>query len=103
MVKILRLNAESANEQLPPVHYLKFTQEEFTSFLANPTGTLAANGHTAKNLTITIKDHVWDATKNTWITEGTDMMLMNLPPAQNWVWWCGYQDEMCVCERVLAL
>lgn len=103
MVKILKLQPENADaEFLPPTFYLKFSQEEFPSFLANPTTTLQKLGYTVKNLTVTVKDHVWDACKQEWIIDQTDRILREAPIASQWEWWCGYQDEMCVCERVLV-
>lgn len=103
MVKILTLNTANADlDSLPPVYYLKFTREEFPEFLANPTVTLKNNGHHAKNLTVTVKDHVWDSRNKSWVTDDTDLVMANLPTASHWEWWCGYQDEMCVCERVLV-
>jgi hypothetical protein len=88
-------------EYLPPTFYLKFSQEEFPVFLASPTATMAELGHPVKNLTVTVKDHVWDAVKQEWVTDQPDK-LFDLPTAGHWEWWCGYQDEMCVCERVLV-
>jgi hypothetical protein len=100
--RIVQLKPEGGDsEYLPPTYYLKFTQDEFPAFLANPTATMEKLGHPVKNLTVTVKDHVWDAGKGKWITEETDK-LFELPPASQWEWWCGYQDEMCVCERVLV-
>jgi hypothetical protein len=98
----VQLKPENADtEYLPPTFYLKFSQEEFPVFLANPTATMEGLGHPVKNLTVTVKDHVWDAGKQEWVTDQPDK-LFDLPTASHWEWWCGYQDEMCVCERVLV-
>ena len=67
---------------------------------------MAELGQPVKNLTVVVKDHVWDAGKQEWVTDEPDKLFAaadaGLPPAKHWVWWCGYQDEMCVCERVLG-
>lgn len=103
MPEIVRLQPEYPDDtSLPPAYFLKFTQEEFPGFLANPTGTMADLGHPVKNLVVTVKDHVWDSGKQEWFTDETDKMLFDLPPASQWQWVCGYQDEMCVCERVIV-
>lgn len=107
MPRIVNLHPENADaEYLPPTFYLKFSQEEFPAFLANPAGTMKELGHHVKNLTVTVKDHVWDASKQEWVTDQTDMRFAadgGLPPSSHWEWWCGYQDEQCVCERVLVM
>lgn len=103
MPRIVELKPENpTGEYLPPVYYLKFRQEEFPEFLANPTTTLAALGHHVDNLVVTVKDHVWDAREQKWVTKETGKLFDELPPARHWEWWCGYQDEMCVCEKVLV-
>lgn len=106
MPELIKLKPENGGgEYLPPIFYLEFSQEEFPGFLANPTGTLEKLGQPVKNLTVTVKDHVWDSQNQEWITDKPDTLFAEdggLPPAQNWKWLCGYQDEMCVCERVLA-
>ncbi|MFI9009940.1 hypothetical protein ACIGNX_22180 [Actinosynnema sp. NPDC053489] len=105
MPRIMPLRPENADENLPPTFYLKFSQEEFPAFLANPTAVIKYFGQNVKNLTVTVKDHVWDAGNQEWITDQSDARLAvdgGLPPASQWEWWCGYQDEMCVCERVLV-
>lgn len=105
MPRIVKLQPENTEaEYLPPTFYLKFSQEEFPAFLANPTATMKELGQPVKNLTVTVKDHVWDARKQEWVTDQPDKLFEDggLPPASQWEWWCGYQDEMCVCERVLV-
>jgi hypothetical protein len=107
MPRIVELKPENDDVRyVPPTFYLEFSREEFPGFLENPTGTMAELGHPVKNLTITVKDHVWDRGKREWVTEEPDKMLFaddaGLPHAKSWVWLCGYSDEMCVCERVLG-
>jgi len=82
--------------------YLKFDQKEFPQFLANPTGTLRDLGHSVNNVSVVVKDHVWDTDRRMWITDQDDPVVRDLPTSQSWVWLCGYQDEQCVCERVLG-
>lgn len=102
MPRMVRLHPQDPDsEKLPPTFYLKFSQEEFPTFLANPTATMASLGQPLKNLTVSVKAHVWDTMKQEWVTEAPDS-LFDLPEAVNWEWWCGYQDEWCVCERVLV-
>jgi hypothetical protein len=105
MARIVQLKPENEAEYLPPTFYLKFSQEEFPEFLANPAATMERLGHPVKSLTVTVKDHVWDAGREEWITDKPDVLFADdggLPPAKNWEWWCGYQDEMCVCEKVIV-
>ena len=103
MPRTVSLQPEKADtELLPPTFYLKFSQDEFPAFLANPAATIGKLGHHVKNLTITVKDHVWDASKREWVTDQTDKRIAELPPSGTWEWWCGYQDEQCVCEKVLV-
>jgi hypothetical protein len=100
----VKLQPESDDvEYLPPTFYLKFTQEEFAVFLANPTATMKKLGQPVKNLTVTMKDHIWDAGKQEWITAETDKVLAELPGASHYEVWCGYSDEMCVCETVIVV
>ncbi|MGX2993037.1 hypothetical protein JNUCC64_01880 [Streptomyces sp. JNUCC 64] len=104
MPNVTRLRPEEAEDYLPPFFYLRFSQEEFPAFLANPTGTLKELGHDPGNLTVTVKDHVWDAGRREWITDQSDPRFATaggLPQSSSWGWICGYQDEQCVCERVL--
>jgi hypothetical protein len=111
MARIVKLQPENADaEFLPPTFYLKFSQEEFPAFLANPTAIMKELGHPVKNLTVTVKDHIWDAVQQEWLTDQPDKLLLlaadsdgGLPSASQWEWWCGYQDEMCICERVIVV
>ena len=49
MPRIVKLQPENADaEYLPPTFYLKFSQEEFPAFLANPTATMKELGHPVK-------------------------------------------------------
>jgi hypothetical protein len=106
MPRIVKLQPENADPEylLPPTFYLKFSQEEFPAFLANPTATMKELGHPVKNLTVTVKDHIWDPGKQEWITDQPDKLFADggLPQASSWEWLCGYQDEMCICERVIV-
>jgi hypothetical protein len=101
---IMKLQSENGEKYLPPIFYLKFTQEEFPAFLANPTAAVKQLGQPVKNLTVTVKDHVWDSRKEEWITDQSDTRFSadgSLPQSSSWGWLCGYQDEQCVCERVV--
>ncbi|MEU2027145.1 hypothetical protein ABZ565_34215 [Streptomyces sp. NPDC016469] len=101
MPEIVRLQPEKSDGYLPPMCYIKFSQEEFPTFLANPTGTLRDLGFAVNNVSVVVKDHVWDGRKQTWITDQDDPVVRDLPTSSSWGWVCGYQDEQCVCERVL--
>lgn len=91
MPRIVQLKPENADaEYLPPTFYLKFSQEEFPAFLASPTATMEKLGHPVNNLTVTVKDHLWDAGKQEWVTDQTDKRFAadgGLPPASQWEWW----------------
>jgi hypothetical protein len=89
-------------KNFPPSHALRFTPEEFASFLANPVETLSQLGQTVKSLTVTVKDHVWDVEQKQWITDQPDV-LFNLPTSSSYVYWCYYTDQMCVCEPVIVV
>lgn len=103
MPRVVQLQSENADmECLPPTFYLKFTKEEFPEFLASPTATMEELGHPVKNLTITMKDHLWDAGEQEWVTDETAKVLFDLPVASHTEVWCGYSDEMCVCEVVIV-
>ncbi|MER6501699.1 hypothetical protein ABT218_20450 [Streptomyces sp. NPDC001455] len=101
MPEIVKLQPENGDGYLPPVFYLKFDQEEFPKFLANPTGTLRELGQPVNNVSVVVKDHVWDTSQQRWITDQDDPVVRDLPGSSSWGWLCGYQDEQCVCERVL--
>jgi hypothetical protein len=115
MPRTIRLQPEGGDTDysFPPTFQLKFSQEEFPEFVANPTVVMKGLGHEVGNLTISVKDHVWDARKKEWITAETDKLVadadagtdggVSLPSSSTWEWWCYYSDEMCVCERVLVL
>ncbi|MGC5225092.1 hypothetical protein ACPW96_21195 [Micromonospora sp. DT81.3] len=111
MPRIERLQPESEDSEysLPPTFHLKFSQEEFPAFLAQPTVVMKGLGHEVANLTVSVKDHVWDSRKREWLTADTDQLFaaddggVSLPTASHWEWWCYYSDEMCVCDRVIVL
>lgn len=97
--RIVKLQAEDSDgEYLPPTFYLKFSQEQFPVFLASPTEVMKELGHPVENLSVSVKDHIWDAGNNEWVKSQTDRFIRELPALGHWEWWCGYQDEMCVCE-----
>ncbi|ADB50702.1 hypothetical protein [Conexibacter woesei] len=103
MPKVVQLKPENGEAYLPPAFFVEFSKEEFVEFLANPTVVMGKVGHPVGNLTVSVKDHVWDAGKREWITEKTDAVILDLPEARSWQWLCGIQDEMCICERVIML
>jgi len=112
----MKLQAENTDaEYLPPTFNLTFSEEEFATFLTNPTATMKDLGHPVKNLTVTVRDHVWDGGRQEWVTDEPDKFIaantgadaggdaaVTLPRSGTWEWWCGYEDEMCVCYRVLV-
>jgi hypothetical protein len=107
MPEIVRLQPEDTGTDkkmpyLPPTFNLKFTQDEFPAFLANPAGTMRELGEPVANLTVTVTDHVWHAEEGRWITDQDDPAVRELPGAATWQWMCGYSDEQCVCERVIV-
>ena len=116
MPTIEELQAETTDAgYLPPTFSLTFSQEEFATFLTNPTASLKDLGHPVKNLTVTVRDHVWDGGRREWVTDEPDKFFaanggaragagapVTLPASGTWEWWCGYEDEMCVCYRVLV-
>ncbi|MEU1432107.1 hypothetical protein ABZ412_34075 [Nocardia sp. NPDC005746] len=103
MPRIVKLQAENSDgEHLPPTFYLKFSQEEFPAFLASPTEVMKELGHPVENLSVSVKDHIWDAGNKEWVRNQTDGHIARLPKVVKWEWWCGYSDEMCVCERVIV-
>ncbi|WP_330324576.1 hypothetical protein [Streptomyces pseudovenezuelae] len=101
MPRTVKLQPEDGDEYLPPTHYLKFSQEEFPDFLTNPTVTMKDLGHPVKNLTVTVKDHIWDARRQEWVTDQPHKSF-EAPGSATWEWWCGYSDEMCVCYAVIV-
>jgi hypothetical protein len=91
----------SGTEDFPPLFCLKFTDPEFAKFLADPATTVRNLGHHVDNLTVSVSNSAWMLKERKWI-KPSKLSTAQLPPAHNWVWWCGYQDEMCVCYRVLG-
>jgi hypothetical protein len=106
IVKQLSGPGVSGTEDFPPMFYVKFTGEEFATFLADPTATMKKLGHDIDHLTVSVSNSTWVSKERKW--QKPDQHASNLPQAdalpaaRNWVWWCGYSDEMCVCYRVLG-
>lgn len=100
IVKQLSGPGISGTEDFPPMFYVKFTQEEFATFLADPTTTMKKLGQKVDHLSVSVSNSTWVSGERKWIKHNRP--TNELPPARNWVWWCGYSDEMCVCYRVLG-
>jgi len=90
----------AGTEDLPPRYTATFSQEEFVTFISDPTAVLEKLGYKVDNITVAIRDSAWMAKERKW-TEAR--VLRDLPSAQHWRWECGYEDEMCVCYRVLDI
>jgi hypothetical protein len=103
MPRIMKLEPQNAEtEKLPPTFYLKFYQDEFAAFVANPAATLRELGQSVDNVTVTVRDHAWSAEQQEWVTDRSGK-LFELPPSSSWEWWCYYSDEMCVCDAVIVV
>jgi hypothetical protein len=92
----------AGTEHFPPMFFVKFTSDEFPNFLKDPTATMKTLGHSVDHLNVSVSDSAWSTTEKKWIKAGEGIETRQLPAARNWVWWCGYSDEMCVCYRVLG-
>jgi hypothetical protein len=100
IVKKLSGPGVPGSEDFPPMFYVKFTEEEFPKFLADPTTTMKELGHNIDHLTVTVGDSAWVSGKRKWI-KSSERPLEDLPPSKSWGWLCGYEDERCVCYPVL--
>jgi hypothetical protein len=98
MPEILKQLSRDASNDFPPKLYVKFTQEEFPKFLADPLTTMKDLGYNVESLTVTISSNAW--VSGEWVK--SNVVKPVEPPAQNWCWLCGYEDEMCVCYTVLC-
>ncbi|MFB2566899.1 hypothetical protein [Rhizobium sp. IMFF44] len=102
MAEILRqlAGAEIAgNEDLPPTYKLKFSEEEFPSFIANPVKVMAELGLPVERLNVSLSNSSWIKPKKKWV-KNSEIVKADLPHSSTWHWLCGYEDEMCVCYQV---
>lgn len=103
IVKKLSGPGIAGTEDFPPMAYVKFTEEEFAAFLADPPASMKKLGFDVDRLTVSVGNSAWVAAQRKWIKpDQAPAETRDLPQVKNWVWWCGYSDEMCVCYRVLG-
>jgi hypothetical protein len=82
-------------EDSAPMFKIKFTQEEFTDFLADPTSAVKNLGYNVNHLTVTLSDGVWMSEEKRW-------GRLDRPTSKRVIITCGVMDEACWCWRVIG-